>query len=231
MTGENNKRNSRKLASGLIVFSLSLLLFTPLTSGYSPGMDSGLNLNSAGSGCLCHGAQEASVVPAITLVGGAQEIVVGSTYTLEISLAGGPDASGSNHGGFLLDVNSGEISTIDDNTLVNSAGDEATHSTAGNDQRTWQIEWTAESSDDAEFNLRVNSVNGDGAATGDSWNMATFFLHPDGSIDQTAIEGVARLDAPEWTQDAIIIGSITLMIIMTYMGFFKKKSRGRRGEY
>ncbi len=165
------------------------------------------------------------------LSSGAQEIVAGSTYTLEISLTGGPAVAGSNSGGFLLDVNNGEIVSADDNTLVNGAGDEATHSADGNDHRTWLINWTADSTDDAQFNLRTNSVNGDGGSTGDQWNMATFFLHADGSIDQTAIEGEARLDVPDWTQDAIILGSVSLMIILTYLGFINKKGRGRRGEY
>ncbi|MBT3771404.1 MAG: hypothetical protein HOE92_07540 [Euryarchaeota archaeon] len=232
MAGEKKNNNSRKTTSALIVFSLSLLLFTPLTSGYSGG--NGLSADgSGGDGCTCHGVvSDSSVIPAITLVGGAQEIVAGSTYTLEISLTGGPAVGGSNSGGFLLDVNSGEIASADDNTLVNGAGDEATHSTSGNDQRTWQINWTADSTDDAQFNLRVNSVNGDGQMTDDDdWNMATFFLHADGSIDQTAIEGEARLDVPDWTQDAIILGSVSLMIILTYLGFINKKGRGRRGEY
>ncbi|HJM87502.1 MAG TPA: hypothetical protein QF433_04700, partial [Candidatus Thalassarchaeaceae archaeon] len=104
------------------------------------------------------------------------------------------------------------------------------HSTEGNDQRSWQIEWTAGSSDVTEFTLRTNSVNGDSSATDDDdWNMATFYLNADGSIVQTLIEPEARLDVPDWTMNAIIAGCAVLMALMLLFGS-SKKPRGRRGE-
>ena len=220
-------RTRRSLSAIMILVILSLLL-APTSLGYNPGLDGGLSTSSAGSGCICHGSQDAGVVTSMTLIGESSELTAGETYTFEIGFTGGPDATGANSGGFLIDSNSGTFGAPDANVLVD--GDEATHSTAGNDQRTWQIEWTADSTETAEFTLRVNSVNGDESANDDDdWNMATYYLNSDGTITQTLIEPEARLDVPDWTMSAIIAGCVALMVIMLLIGL-QKKPRGRRGE-
>ncbi len=220
-------KNERKhISAVLILVSLTLLLI-PASTGYSPGMDGGLNTGAAGNGCTCHGAQSEGVIPSLTIAN-SEAIVEGNTYTLEVSFTGGPTASGVNSGGFLVNVDSGSFAAPDANVIAD--GDEATHSTEGNDQRSWQIEWTAGSSDVTEFTLRTNSVNGDSSATDDDdWNMATFYLNADGSIVQTLIEPEARLDVPDWTMNAIIAGCVILMAVMLLFGS-SKKPRGRRGE-
>ncbi len=220
-------RTKTSFSAILVLASLALLL-APTAFGYNPGLDGGLSTSSAGSGCLCHGAQDASVAPSLTVVGDGGALVAGETYTLEVSFTGGPDATGDNAGGFLMDANSGTFGAPDANVVVD--GDEVTHSADGNDQRTWQVEWTAESTDTTEFTLRVNSVNGDGSATDDDdWNMATYYLNSDGTITQTLIEPEARLDVPDWTMNAIIAACLLLMLIMVMIGI-NKKPRGRRGE-
>lgn len=222
--GEN-----RRLKSISVVLALAALalLMAPSSMGYSPGLDGGLSGSSAGSGCLCHGAQDIGVTPSLVVVGGGGALVAGTTYTIEVSMGGGPAVGGDNAGGFLLDVDSGSM-TGSDMVLVD--GNEATHSTAGNDQRTWTIDWTADSGDAAEFTLRVNAVNGDGEGTDDDdWNMATFYLNSDGTVSETLIEPEARLDVPDWTMNAIIAGSVVLMLIMLMIGI-QKRPRGRRGE-
>jgi hypothetical protein len=167
------------------------------------------------------------VVPSLTIAN-SEAIVEGETYILEVSFTGGPTEAGDNSGGFLVNADFGTFSAPDANVIVD--GDEATHSTEGNDQRSWQIEWTAGSSDVTEFTLRTNSVNGDSSATDDDdWNMATFYLNADGSIVQTLIEPEARLDVPDWTMNAIIAGCVILMAVMLLFGS-SKKPRGRRGE-
>ncbi len=222
--GEN-----RRFRSISIVLALSslVLLVAPSSMGFSPGLDGGLNGGSAGSGCLCHGTQDSGVTPSLTVVGNTTPLQVGETYTLEISISGGPAAGGDNAGGFLLDVDSGSLAGSD---MVLVEGKEATHSAAGNDQRTWTVDWTADSSDSAEFTLRVNSVNGDSEATDDDdWNMATFYLNSDGTVSETLIQPEARLDVPDWTMNAIIAASVLLMLIMLLIGN-QKRPRGRRGE-
>jgi hypothetical protein len=223
ITGTNK---GRKTLSGILILVALGLLLAPTSTGYSPGMDGGLSTTSAGSGCICHGAQAEEVVPSLTMVN-SEAIVEGNTYALEVSFIGGPAEAGDNSGGFLVNADSGSFAS---NTNVVADGDEATHSTAGNDQRSWQIEWTAGSSDVTEFTLRTNSVNGDSSATdADDWNMATFYLNADGSIVQTLIEPEARLDVPGWTMNAIIAGCVVLMALMLLFGS-SKKPRGRRGE-
>ncbi|DAC51770.1 MAG TPA: hypothetical protein D7H97_01265 [Candidatus Poseidoniales archaeon] len=218
----------RKYLSAVLILVSFGLLLVPTTMGYNPGMDGGLNTGVAGSGCTCHGLQTEGVVPNLLMVGENVTITEGNTYTLEISFTGGPVVSGENQGGFLIDVDSGSMGAP--GTDVLAQGSEATHSEVGNDQRSWQIEWTAGSLDVAEFTLRTNSVNGDAQASDDDdWNMATFYLTSDGSITQTLIEPEARLEVPDWTMSAIIGGCILLMAIMVMVGM-SKKPRGRRGE-
>ena len=219
--------NRQKTFSAVLILVSLTLLFVPTGAGYSPGMDGGLSTASAGSGCLCHGAQAEDVVPSLTMAN-SEAIVEGETYILEVSFTGGPTEAGDNSGGFLVNADFGTFSAPDANVIVD--GDEATHSTEGNDQRSWQIEWTAGSSDVTEFTLRTNSVNGDNSATDDDdWNMATFYLNADGSIVQTLIEPEARLVVPDWTMNAIIAGCAVLMALMLLFGS-SKKPRGRRGE-
>ncbi len=219
--------NRQKTFSAVLILVSLTLLFVPTGAGYSPGMDGGLSTASAGSGCLCHGAQAEDVVPSLTMAN-SEAIVEGETYILEVSFTGGPTEAGDNSGGFLVNADFGTFSAPDANVIVD--GDEATHSTEGNDQRSWQIEWTAGSSDVTEFTLRTNSVNGDNSATDDDdWNMATFYLNADGSIVQTLIEPEARLNVPDWTMNAIIAGCAVLMALMLLFGS-SKKPRGRRGE-
>ena len=51
---------------------------------------------------------------------------------------------------------------------------EATQTAFGNDQRSWQITWTApsENTQDITFTAHGNSVDGDGQNTDDEWNKA-----------------------------------------------------------
>jgi len=215
-----------------IVLLLSLSLFIPSIAGTEDGLDGGLSTDGAvraGDGCTCHGtAPDAGVVPRLTMVN-SEAIVEGNTYVLEVSFTGGPAEGGENSGGFLVNVDSGTFVAPDGNVLVD--GDEATHSAIGNDQRSWEIEWTADSADVAEFTLRTNSVDGGGDMNeGDDWNMATFYLNPDGRITQTQIEPEARFDAPGWTQNLILALSGLMMIILSVLAL-NPKSKGRRKEF
>lgn len=213
----------------VLIFSLFLLI--PSIAGYESGIDGGLGTNIADNGCFCHGVQNEEVVISVEMVGDVSEIVSGETYTIEIDSAGGPEEGGSAYGGFLLNIDNGNLVAINDEVGVNSEGDEATHSSLGNDQRTWLIEWVAGTGDLTEFTLRVNLVDGDGASgEGDDWNMANFYLQEDGTFTQTLIEPEARFNAPEWTQNLILVSSGILMIVLT---FFSRpsKPKGRRRDF
>jgi len=224
----SGKNGRFRISTITIVLLLLLSLFIPSITGNKNGLDGGLGTNIADNGCSCHGFQTEDVVPSLTMVNN-EAIVEGNTYALEISFTGGPDATGENTGGFLVNADSGSFSASNANVLVNN--DEATHSTEGNDQRSWQIEWTAGSSDVTEFTLRTNSVNGDNSATDDDdWNMAIYYLKDDGTFTQTLVEPEARFIAPEWTQNLILVSSGLLMLLLSAIGL-SSKSKGRRRDF
>ena len=163
---ESRRRiNASKILTMLIISSL-LLIATPQFAAL-PGGISGV---SVGAGCNCHGAIASEDV-IVHLDGLPDEFIAGETYLVNISFEGGPEASGENHGGFNLAASRGTFTVIDESVQIMDAA--ATHSESGNDQRSWQVEWTAPSSDkvSSQFTLLVNSVNGDGYATSeDKWN-------------------------------------------------------------
>ncbi len=230
-TNEKRNRGLFRTSAIPLVLLLSLSLFIPSMAGFQSGIDGGLGTATAGNGCVCHGIQTEDVVISLDMVSNVSAIVSGETYTLEIAATGGPDQGGSAHGGFLLNVNDGNLVAANDDAGVNSGGDEAAHTLSGNDQRTWLINWTAGTGVDTKFTLRVNMVNGDGASSeADDWNIVDYYLKDDGTFTQSLVEPEARFVAPEWTQDLILVLSGLLMLILSVLAL-NSKSKGRRKEF
>lgn len=132
------------------------------------------------SGCTCHGSTPTSaVVPTLSGVPATWE--PGVSYDLTVSFTGGPafsvNPSRMNQGGFNLRASGGSLSNVLSPTTVAVSGSEATHTSAGNDQTSWNVRWTAPPGPFGDgtitFTLAVNSVNGDGANSGDAWNVLT----------------------------------------------------------
>lgn len=125
------------------------------------------------NGCVCHGASDSGV--SVTLDGLPDKFSAGQTYDLTVTISGGPTAGGTNAGGFNLDASSGTLASTDANTQALTDGD-LTHTEAGNDFRTWAVQWTAPDSDKdgVTFTLLGNSVNGNNESAGDSWNVAEY---------------------------------------------------------
>ncbi len=167
-----------------------LLALSPVFTAYPSGI---ADQNVANAGCSCHSGTANSGVSAL-LDGVPETYDVGETYSLNISISGGPSIGSSmiNQGGFVLVVSDGSLSPIDNSTGKNATyngggvggekytgSDILTHSAEGNDQRAWPIEWTAPDipGKDIEFQLVVNSVDGDGMnGVGDQWNTASYYI-------------------------------------------------------
>lgn len=225
----NNGRYTISTISIILLLSFSLLL--PSIAGYESGLDGGLGTNIADNGCICHGIQNEAVIISVALVEDVSEIIPGESYTLEISGEGGPEETGSASGGFLLNIDNGQLAAVDEDVSINSEGNEATHSLLGVDQRDWLIDWVAGSDDLTEFTIRVNLVDGDGASgDSDDWNMAIYYLKDDGTFSQTIVESEARFIAPEWTQNLILLSSGLLMLLLSAIGL-SSKSKGRRRDF
>jgi len=146
-------------------------------------------------GCTCHsGSATESVV--ITLEGVPDNYSAGETLTLTITITGGPEAGGENHGGFNLDASAGTLSPFDNTSQLMDG--QMTHTEFGNDQRTWQVIWTApdDNSSDITFTAHGNSVNGDGSANSeDKWNKVVVTL----AGDSTQGGGTSDDETPGFT--------------------------------
>lgn len=133
-------------------------------------------------GCTCHsGSATEGVV--ITLDGVPDNYTAGETMTLTITITGGPEAGGENHGGFNLDASAGTLAPFDNTSQLMDG--EMTHTEFGNDQRTWQVNWTApaDNTTDITFTAHGNAVNGDGSANSDDkWNKVVVTLAGDAPV-------------------------------------------------
>ncbi|MEC8938598.1 MAG: cbb3-type cytochrome c oxidase subunit I [Candidatus Thermoplasmatota archaeon] len=203
----------------LITRSMVVLILISIAMVVSPAVNSlpnGIGYEQVKSGgCNCHnGVADTGVV--VALDGLPEQYNVSETYELTISFSGGPSTDGAaNLGGFNLWASGGEITPVDA-TVQSRDSSEVTHTEAGNDYRSWTVEWTAPSHGrNVDFLLHVNSVNGDGVqGPEDKWNRL--------SITVAGSLGAALDPADPFTVLAtlIIISGILLVITILY-GFYR----------
>ena len=126
------------------------------------------------NGCTCHNAVPTESV-SITFEGLPEHYEANTTYTFNISATGGAELveNHTNLGGFNLWMSNGVLSNLSNEVQVFS-DNEVGHTTEGNDQRAWTVNWTAPDDDEAtliRYRLHVNTVNGDGIPSdADEWN-------------------------------------------------------------
>ena len=190
---------------GILAILLFALVLAPSVQSYPTGIS-----GAQDGGCSCHGQTASSeVIP--SLEGLPTELEAGATYTLNISFTGGPsfaeNANPAALGGFHLWASAGLLSPVDEMVKTNSDGS-VTHtgtdkddSGMGNDQREWQVEWTAPMEGGAKFTLHVNSVNGDGTNGGDLWGRLTAEVGPQ------PVEQASGL--------TVLASAILLMVVIT----------------
>jgi hypothetical protein len=169
----------------LLAGASAALLGGPV-NGFSGGISEELEAQGGGTttlvegGCSCHNT--AYTGEAIAVLEGVPAFYVYNgelrpgPYNLTIRIIGGPAPAGNNRGGFNLQVDQGELQVPPGATDVKIEDGEATHTTAGNDQRNWTVLWLPPTAagPDAQFILTVNAVNGNGAPDpGDAWGRAT----------------------------------------------------------
>jgi hypothetical protein len=128
-------------------------------------------------GCWCHDTDSDPTV-ILSLDGLPMEYEPTQTYRFTLAVSGGPAeySGGSNaKGGFNLNVSGGALSIPGGATdvQVNPISGEGTHTLIGNDQRTWEMDWTSPSNGDVTINYLGNSVDGSGDEDGDFWNRFT----------------------------------------------------------
>jgi hypothetical protein len=149
-----------------------------------------VNANQSGytggstSGCGCHGHNPSSGVN-VSITGLPTEYTPATTYPLTVKVTGGPSPGGVSQGGFDLAASSGVLAVPQGSSSVQILSGEATHTTAGNKQRQWNVDWTtpAQGTGTVKFNVVGLSANGDGAKTGDPWNTANYSVTEKNLVD------------------------------------------------
>ena len=196
-----------KLRNAMLMLALVALLvgasMVPNATSRSTGIDSSLSSSVAANGCTCHNADASSGV-ALNLTAPAN-FTAGETYTLTVTMESGVGTDGENQGGFFLSTSQGSLASADDSTQLIDGY--LTHTVAGNDQRSWTVEWTAPADDTriADFTLYGNSVNGNGAPdSSDQWNRATF-----------AVPGANAVVGPEEISESRKVLYLSLVVIGT----------------
>ncbi len=168
-----------KLRNAALVLALVALLIgvsvVPNATSREEGIPADLADSVEGNGCNCHGFDARSDV-ALTL-DAPDNFTAGEIYTLTITMESTVTTDGENLGGFFLSTTQGSLANNDASTQLIDGY--LTHTAVGNDQRSWNISWTAPSDDTriADFTLYGNSVNGNGAPDtdgSDQWKGATF---------------------------------------------------------
>ncbi|MCJ2563142.1 MAG: hypothetical protein LN417_03520, partial [Candidatus Thermoplasmatota archaeon] len=179
------------------------------------------------SGCTCHGAVSPTLV--VDISGLPVQYTPGQTYTLTITVTGdpAPGSGGANaEGGFNLHISDGTL-TVPGGALdvkVNGPGNQATHTLAGNDQRSWNVDWHAPlaGAGDVFFTMAALSADGDGGSTNDAFgqtveqvpegvpppNPTVDVTNPDGGEDLTGgsvYDITFDLSDPDNTNDELLV--------------------------
>lgn len=172
------RAGKRAFAGACASLVLGSLLAIGLASANSDG-----KFDAARTGCGpqagCHGVPgQASPLVTGRLDGLPEAYVPGQTYDLSVLVEGGPPVLpvAQNQGGFALEVSGGALAAADG--AVQTRNSTATHTEAGNDQRSWAVLWTAPlDGTDVTFAFSVNAVNGNTVQDpGDEWTMGSATL-------------------------------------------------------
>lgn len=214
--------------------SVAVVAFLLLAAVYGATARSGGIQGRAQAGCGgqgCHfGGQDMAVTPVLGLPG---NWTADRTYVLNVSIDGARDPlpNGQNAGGFSLQVSHGELSVPNGSgrVQVEEAGTprNATHTSSGNDRRSWEVAWTApgaNATDTVTFWLAVNAVNGDGFANAfDQWNTASFDL-PAGEVPPEPEPNGSVEPLPEDSEQVPALGPV-FVVSALLAGIFLARTR------
>lgn len=163
---------------GLVLVAVAVVAVASLTpaTSRSGGIFGRAREGCGGTGCHVGGPADVQIA-----FGGPGNWTPGTTYNVTVSISGSlPEApTAQNRGGFNLLVSDGNLSAPNGSEAVkirqegNTSGREATHTSAGNDQRSWVLLWHAPTNGTGEVTVWVaaNAVNGNGQADiGDEWS-------------------------------------------------------------
>ena len=157
--------NRKSLA--MILVLIVLLGSSPLTQSKSSG------IYDQSVGCTCH-SQSGTPAANVSLAGQPNQYTAGAISTLTVTVSNGITGTS---GGFSLEVDKGSLSTgSGTGTKVNATQDSATHSSTGNSQRSWNVDWTAPVTGSGIVTLSVAGLTADNnnGNSGDRWDTASY---------------------------------------------------------
>jgi hypothetical protein len=212
----------RSTSIWLIVSSMTLIaLMGTVHLTDDAGSSSGGITGKTETGCTCHSpTSSGEVTPRIDGLPSTYE--PGKVYDLDLSYVGPPPGSGFARAGFNLRVEGGTLMIPDAVTSVRigTSGKEATHSSTGNREITWQVQWKApdEGEGDIDATLVVNVVNGDGSpGPSDKWGRTRVTVEGEGG--NTTILLVVLL---------VVAAIMGLIFVISKRSPSKPKKRPRR---
>lgn len=178
--------------TGMVIVTVLVLALSSVL-GYVAAMEDG-RFNSYSSGCTCHNNAISPTV-LVTITGLPASYTPGLTYTVTVTVSGGP-APGSGgtfaEGGFNLHVSDGTLAVPGGAVDVKIHGSDvqATHTPAGNDQRTWDVEWHAPAAGEGTVDFRAAAMSVDGDSTADAddeWGQAVVQVLEGAAIPDPAV--------------------------------------------
>ncbi len=148
----------------LLVLTLLLVLI-----GQAQARPEGIG-SVGNDGCVCHGGSDDTTT--ITLNGLPDIYNSSESYNLILTIES-PVEQNNPKGGYRVVVSHGAISG---ETQELDGG--YTHTSSTNNQREWNLIWTAPEADDklATFVIHGNAVNGNGDTSGDEWNSLSMAI-------------------------------------------------------
>ena len=165
----------------LIIFTVSMVSYLISSSGGKTG--------DTQSGCTCHGSlsagnSEIDLTASPDIFSGSG-YVAGDTYTLTLTVTGGP---GGSKGGFNLKPSAGTLTNAGSNAQI--IGIEATHSNFN--ARSWTADWIAPDAtvESVTFYYAGNAVDGNFSTSGDDPTPTAT------KIAQKQSSGVKKNEAP-----------------------------------
>ena len=154
----------RRVYAIILVLVLALSLGSPLSEGKKDGKFNTVSNPACGQ---CHYATSATP----SLAGTPTEYSPGQTYSLTMSVSGGPSGS---KGGFSLNIDKGSFSNAGTSAKINSSNNkQATHSNSN--ARSWTLNWNAPSSGSGTvtFSYAALAANGNNQNTGDGYGTGS----------------------------------------------------------
>ncbi|MBI4344920.1 MAG: hypothetical protein HY555_05005 [Euryarchaeota archaeon] len=178
------------------------------------------------------GCHRTNADPAVTysVSGVPEKYKPGESYPIAITLGGQANTGVDRQGGFALSASGGKLSAPEgsQDVQVTESG-EATHTAKGNNQRQWNLKWTAPEKGDVYFYGAVNTVNGNGANDqGDLWNTFVTVSQGEKAEEEEGAKEAKSFGVPILAHWIGIVSMVATFLIIVIAFFLLKYGESRK---